>query len=55
LVFRKKNPIIDFILGVAHDAVSLSLSNFLATRLEDVYDKFLGEKEEEEEEEADGK
>lgn len=45
-----------FLTAVAHDAISLSLSSFFASRLEEWYEKMVGgeQKEEEGEEKKDG-
>lgn len=52
---KTKNPLIKFITGILQDAVSLSLSNFIAARLEEQYNKLFGiETDEEKEESKDG-
>ena len=49
-MISRKNPILKFLEGVIHDALSASISSFIALRLEEQYEKFFGLDRDEEEE-----
>lgn len=47
------NSISKFMIGVVHDAIAMSLSDFLARRIDELFDQLYPKNDEEEEEKKD--